>query len=230
MLLFFFFPLFIFFSCSPHLNSSPAVQISCTAVLSWSSGSLDAGGSGGRDLSLRRRNGRSPRRGRRDALGRGPAGRQRWEGGRWSKRNTCCFLQPPALSETPCFSVSPPVKSQPFRQAVSLIFFSSSSSPSSFFSGQKAFELYIGKYCIRLRYSCKLSNTWRILCTNKLAFSLFFQIMVSKEQRGFFYDLCPFFFSFFSLCHGSLRWNWSKSSVQDSQWETALTVIGGQPF
>lgn len=37
----------------------------------------------------------------------------------------------------------------------------------------------------------------------------------------------PVSFSFF-LWHGSLWCNWKESSVQDSQWETALAIIGGQ--
>lgn len=48
----------------------------------------------------------------------------------------------------------------------------------------------------------------------------------------FFPPLSFIFFAFFLflLWHGSLWCNWMESSVQDSQWKTALTVIGGQTF
>lgn len=48
----------------------------------------------------------------------------------------------------------------------------------------------------------------------------------------FFPPLSFIFFAllcfFFLLWHGSLWCNWIESSVRDSQWETALAVIGGQ--
>ena len=103
-----------------------------------------------------------------------------------------CFLH---SQRHPVSPFCQPVESHPFLLAVTDSF-----SPPFilfFYLCTKGLELYIGKYCIRLRYSCRLSDTWRILCTIKLAFSLFFQIMVSKEQRGFFHDPSLFFFSFF---------------------------------
>lgn len=62
--------------------------------------------------------------------------------------NTCQFLQFPMLSVAPCFSFTttgwvPPGLTD---NAIDLFF------PFSFLD--KHFELYIGKYCIRLQYSC----------------------------------------------------------------------------
>lgn len=114
----------VFFFCSPHLNSSPAVQISCTAVLSWSSGSLDAADrisaySGETSFS-------APQPTTSGSLLTCGA-----VVGALIKRQHLLLFFPPALSETPCFSFSQPVESHPVPLAVSLTFFSPFS---SFFS------------------------------------------------------------------------------------------------
>lgn len=62
--------------------------------------------------------------------------------------NTCWFLQLPTLSVAPCFAFTQLVESHLLWLTMSLIF-----PPPSLFL-DKHFELYIGKYCIRLQYSC----------------------------------------------------------------------------
>lgn len=64
----------------------------------------------------------------------------------------------------------------------------------------------------------------------QVGFLCIFEIMVSKEQRALLcsfplflsFSLLCFFFFFFLRWHGSLWCSWIKSSVQDSQCETAL--------